>query len=292
MPPVYKMISSRLNSITNLPTLPVVVQQLGKAIRDPLSDAQRIALIIADDQAIMARILKVVNSAFYVSSKPVTSIKAAVARMGLRSINNIALSTSVFSTFGTAKGVEFDRQAFWMHSICTGIAADVLYARVKANVSARLNKDSLHLVGLLHDLGKIILDEYFHEEFIECFKAATASSVSLWKVEQEMLGMDHAAVGAWLGSKWNLSWELIEVMRCHHQPDLVSREEAWPIVALVHAANYICNLEKLGSGGNPAPAVVPGVWKKLGIRVEDLSDIAYEIKEESKNSEIMMALMK
>ena len=104
-----------LDKIRNLPTLPVVVQQLRKAVADPNSDASRIAKLIQDDPSMMARILKVVNSVLYGASVPINSLQMAVSRMGLNAVNNIAMSTSVFSTFSKAQQTDFNREDFWRH---------------------------------------------------------------------------------------------------------------------------------------------------------------------------------
>ncbi len=156
-----KAIYSRLEKIRNLPTLPAVVNRLGTEVRNSRSDAVRIAAIIEDDPSMMARILKVVNSVFYASAEPITSVQQAVARMGLTAINNVALSTSVFSTFEKDDKAEFNREAFWRHSISTGIAAGVLHDQAGERLSRRYPSDLLHLAGLLHDIGKIVFEQFF-----------------------------------------------------------------------------------------------------------------------------------
>ncbi len=102
----------RLEKIYNLPTLPAVIEKLGEEIRNPKSDARRVAALIEDDPSMMSRILKVVNSAFYGGIEPITSVQQAVSRMGFNAINNIALSTSVFAAFDKSGEAGFDRKEF------------------------------------------------------------------------------------------------------------------------------------------------------------------------------------
>ncbi len=283
-------IFKKLETIRDLPTLPVILEKLRKAVHDSKSDAQRIARIIEDDPSMMAKILRVVNSALFAGTERINDLQLAVARMGTSTINNIALSTSVFSAFGAAGEKDFNRTEFWRHSISTGIAVNVLYARYSGNLKKRYTKDVLHLAGLLHDIGKIIFEQYFHEEFISAIRTSSESFIPHFQVELDTIGADHAQAGAWLGKKWHLAEELIEVIRWHHEPENAD-ERHKELVMLCHAGNYVCNLVKIGNSGDAvAPAFFRGVWKRLGVDIEDLSGIMDQIKEESKNSELLLAL--
>lgn len=283
------LVYQQLDAIRNLPTLPAVIQKLGKAIRDPSSDAKRIAQIIEDDPAIMSRVLKIANSALYAGTSQIVSVQMAVARLGVSALNNIALSTAVFSSFGKSEGKDFDRNEFWKHSICSGIAAAVIYEKAKPNLKKKYPKDVLHLVGLLHDIGKIVFDEYFHADFTTALATSRQDQISLLDAEKKVMGIDHADAGTWLGIKWNLAEDLLQVIKHHHDPE-AAEESRRECAALVHTANYICNIEKIGAGGDASPVFLPGVWKKLGLAVSDISDIVDKVKEESKKSEILMAL--
>lgn len=279
----------RLNVIRNLPTLPVILQKVSREVRNPASDAKKIARIIEDDPAMMARILKVVNSAFYAGVEPVTSIQLAVARIGMTAVGNIAMSTAVFSAFGKSNLADFDRQEFWRHSICTGIAAGVLYDRVRSSIPVRIGRDVLHLAGLLHDVGKIVFDQFFHSEFMDAIKKGHDAQISLLDSEIEVIGEGHTKVGAWLGWKWNLTDDLREVIRYHHDPE-AGDPKHWHLTGLVHTANYICNLEKIGNSGDQMPVYLESVWKKFGLAVGDISDVVDRVNEESKKSEILMTI--
>lgn len=283
-------IIEKLDQVRDLPTLPVVMHKLSAAVRDPNADASTIARLIEDDPAIMARILKVVNSALYGGDVKVQSIRHAVTRLGMRAVNNIALSTSVFSVFGDDKKGEFDREAFWRHSVSVGIAACVLYDRAEPYLKRGCSKESLRLSGLLHDIGKLVMYRYWRDEFQAALRDAHERRVPLIETEREHLGADHARIGAWLVGKWNLSQELVEVVRWHHDP-FSAPPENFELTALCHVANYVCNNQRIGDGGDIADlGWTPTVWKKLGLSVADISQVVDEINEESKKSEILLAL--
>lgn len=279
-----------LAKIRNLPSLPAVIDKLRAAVKHPNADATAIATIIDDDPAMMATILKVVNSALYMGREPITSLRHAVARLGLKAISNIALSTGVFSTFPKTAGAEFDREQFWQHSISAGIAAVTLYDRCKPNLAQRYTTDVLHLSGLLHDIGKIILDQFLHADFIAAVFRSQDKSIPLIQAETEIIGTDHAQLGEWLGMKWNLGSDFLQTIRWHHDPESADADHR-ELVMLSHCSNYICNLRKLGDGGDvTAPKINLGVWQALGLKSEDVPSIVAEVSEKAKKSEVLMAL--
>jgi putative nucleotidyltransferase with HDIG domain len=283
----------RLETIHNLPTLPVVITKLREAISNPNADAKKIAQIIEDDPAMMARILKVVNSALYRGRQDVTSLQMAVARMGFNAISNIAMSTTIFSIFKSTAESGFSHEEFWRHCISVGIGADVLYERCKGNLKKRYTSDILQLSGLLHDIGKIVLEQFFHNSFRQSIELSVEEEISLQEAEKKVMGVDHAEVGAVLAQRWHLTADFAQVIRWHHRPASINiNEEYSELIKLVHTSNYICNLEKIGDGGDlTAPGFDQRVWGSLGLTVADISEIVDSIKAQSKNSEVLMAFV-
>ncbi len=285
-----ELIFKKLEGITNLPTLPAIMQKLTKAVRDPKADTAMIAAIIKDDPSMMARILRVVNSAVYGMPEPVTSLQQALAIMGMNALNNIALSTAVFSTCSKCGGGGFNLEEFWRHCISVGIAANILNERTKGTVKKRFSKDTLHLCGLLHDIGKIIFEEFFREEFMETLRRSAERQIPLFQAELEVYGTNHAEIGAWLGTRWNLTPDVIQAIRWHHEPENAEVEHV-ELLRLCHAANHICNIENLGFSGDAAPSLVLGVWKRIGLGVKDIADIVERTQKEAEQSETLMSIM-
>ncbi len=282
----------RLERIKDLPTLPIVLQKLNAEMRNPNAGMDKIAAIIHDDPSMMTRILKIVNSPLYSAGQTIHSLQLAVTRMGMNAVRNIALATSVFSAFErSAIQSEFDRIEFWKHSISTGVAMHVLYNECRSVLRKRYASDMLHLVGLLHDIGKIVFVQYFNDDFTLAIHFARDHYVPLIEAEKEMLGAGHTEIGAWLGSKWRLGSDLISTVLYHHNPECVEGDER-ELVEMCYYANAICNLAKLGDGADP---VVPSVFERqetlLKIDPERMPDIIRMTKEEADRSELLSSLM-
>lgn len=282
----------KIEQIQTLPTLPAIVGQLNSALDNPNVNAEQIGKIINDDPSIMAKVLKIVNSAMYSLPNKVSSVSQATSLLGFRAIKNVALATSVFSTFeiGEQK-TRFNREEFWKHSITVGIAMNVLYDYTRVNIKSIQSNDVLHLAGLVHGIGIVIFEQFFHVKFTFAMIMAQNEKISLAEAERATLGADHCEVGAWLGKKWNLPDPVIAAIRWHGEPESAPAEFA-DIVNLCHTAKYICTLKKLGDYGDTVPVFKGQVWKSLGLTMDEIGDIIDEINIKAKDSDTLLALAK
>jgi len=282
-------IQQRLDALEKLPTLPVVIENLGRALREAEVDADRIAAIIADDPAIMARIMKVVNSSLYLGAEETASLKQAIVRLGFRAVSNIAMSAAVFSTFPPSRTAVFNRSEFWRHCICTGIAAECVYNELPRFAALELSRDELHLSGLLHDIGKIIFEQYFHDRFIQALEMSQKDQVALSGAEDRILGTDHARAGAWLGRKWKLSERLLAVIRWHHSPHNAA-EEHRGIVQICYLANLLVNAAKMGASGNAYPRYAQKIEHEFDLDDEHLLKIINLVTKKAEQSPLLMTI--
>ena len=141
---------------------------------------------------------------------------------------------------------------------------------------------------MLHDVGKIVFDEYFHDGFLEALDLSLEEEIPLIEAELRAIGVDHTEIGTWLGMRWKLPVDLLPVMRSHHDPDSLDLERR-ELVAVCHVANYVCNSQKIGNSGDAFPLYKEGVWGQLGLAEGDVPEIADQILEASEESEILMS---
>jgi HD-like signal output (HDOD) protein len=225
----------RLENVENLPTLPIIVQQVQKLIANPNSNMAQIAAIITKDQAIAARVIRLINSAFFGMGGKVTSIQQAIVLLGLNTVKNLVLGVSVVKLFeGPASASLFDRQKFWMHTFACALGAQAIAREIRFP-----NPEDFFLAGLLHDIGILVLDQFFHQEFIGVLQNAVLKKTDYIKAEQCELGLTHQEVGEFVGKKWKIPELLVHSILHHHNPVTVDNNCAGSIqvISAVHAAD-------------------------------------------------------
>lgn len=252
-----------------MPTLPVIYTKLTRLLQAPNTTVQMIGNIIAEDQAIAVKVLRLVNSAFYALPHKIGSLKHAIVLLGLNQVRNLVLATSTLQMFQEFKsGRLFDMKRFWEHSVGCAIAAKVL-----AETSHLGSPDDIFSGGLLHDVGKLIHAIYLEEAFSAVIADVQENEVPMIESEKRILGYDHSYTGRELAARWSLSQGTIEMIAHHHLSDSsvrITRE-----VAAVHIGDIICIALGLGSGGEKkVPVANPKAWDALGI---DLGSLDYMV---------------
>jgi putative nucleotidyltransferase with HDIG domain len=270
--------------IQNLPTLPIVVAQILKLVSSRESDANDVQSLLARDQSLTTKIMRLVNSSFYGYSGRITTLQQAVVILGFDTIKSIALSATVFSAFPSRARTTFDREAFWRHSIATAVAA-----RLLAKESRYPQVEEAFVAGILHDIGKVVLDEYATELFDSVLAYVEEHDVLIYEAEREVLGFSHAQIGRWLATKWGLPAEFVDVIFYHHQPG--NAQKAAHLTAIVHTADVLARTLKLGSGGdNKVPPLDPAAWKALNLPEEALRKLLGEIPNEFKKADLFVQM--
>ncbi len=237
-----------VQKITDLPTLPAMMATITRLMQDPRTSAEELGRAIATDPALVSKVLKLVNSAFYGFPGRISTITQAIVILGFSTIRNVVLTTSVLKAFTCKldqKG--FDIETFWEHSLLTGAIARALAMERDANFI-----EETFIAGLLHDMGRIILSQKLTPEF-EKVNAYRMTKGGTWvEAEQSVLGLTHSEIGGWLARKWNLPLPFVEVMRYHHHPveSLQSIPAPQPdtttLIYLVHAADTLSKHLKEG----------------------------------------------
>ena len=230
-----------IRNIKNLPTLPVIVSRVLEVADDSGSSANELADIVSHDMSVSAKVLNLTNSAFYGFARRITTIPQAVVVLGFDTVRSLALSVSVFETLrNSEEGVSFDREAFWIHSIGCGSAA-----RLVAKELQYRDTGTFFVAGLLHDLGKVILDTYFNDVYQEVVEDMVEDERSALDSETDILDIDHAEVGGWLATRWKFPEVLVTPIACHHNP-VGADEKFFREALIVHLANILTKREGIG----------------------------------------------
>ena len=261
----------------NLPTLPEVVLELHDALDNEFSSDGQIAAIVDSDPALATRMLRVANSAFYHGDR-IGSVLAAIQRLGVNRVRSICVVLEIVKWSSPRQGGTgggFDHREFWTHSAAVGYAAQAIGERLA--FSRSINVSDLYMAGLLHDVGHLVMDQFFPANVQEVLDVAGDSDLPLWKVEAMVLGMDHGEVGGLLLGSWSLPKVLTDIVTNHHHPEAGSREYR-DACTVVHAADVLCNGSDLGVQiEGPSEIDVVETLSSLGLAGEDLDAILSEV---------------
>lgn len=267
-----------LDEINELPTLPIVVSRVSELIESPNSSAEDITKVLETDPSLTAKILKLVNSAYYALPKRISSVRQAVVILGFATVKSLAISASVFDMFGSSSSSPLDKELFWQHSIGCATVSKVFAKHVPG-----INEEDAFVIGLLHDIGKLVMDQYRPDEFTAAYRTAERWSSSLYKAEIETLEFNHAQVGGWLAEKWKLPQEIVQSINFHHAPPPIERIKL--LVGICHFANYACKVKRVGSAGDFCPAERNDKFlEPLNLDKLDMSRIIKDINAELENA--------
>ncbi|MBN1808427.1 MAG: HDOD domain-containing protein [Planctomycetes bacterium] len=281
-----KDLKSIVSQIDDLPSLPQVVTTIIALINDPTSNAEDLNRALERDPAMVGRILKLVNSAFYGLSNRVSSVRQAIVLLGFSTVRSLALSAAIFDFFGQPRSVKFSRVAFWAH-----LVAVAGLSRLIASREAGLAEEPAFVVGLLHDIGKLVLDRYVQQDFQHVLEVAQKKKCTFLDAEHEVLDTDHSEIGRWLAERWALPDELVSAIGYHHCI-AESPENFRRLTAIVSFADFLSYRKNVGSPGSYAsPELDPDAWSLLTIRKEDLPTIAAEVDAELASSEKLFGLV-
>lgn len=211
-----RRLEAMLQSGKELPTLPVLVVQVQRAVSNEMSGLRDIGLIIERDPALTSRVLRVANSALYTRGDAVTTIGAAVARLGMAQVRSLCLTVGVVRAFGDTQR-RLDHKRYWQHSAAVGMVAERLADESKRYAS--IDGGEAYVAGLLHDVGLLIADQFFPADFTGVQEEMDAEGAARWRVEVRRMGLDHGGIARLVLRRWQLPPHVIAAVSAHHQPE-------------------------------------------------------------------------
>jgi len=253
------------SKIEELPTLPSVLPRLMQRMEDETVSASHVADIIGGDPALTSKILKAANSAYYGFPQEIDTLERAVALLGFNMVRSLALSIGIMHSLPTGiRSSHFSEEGLWTHSLAVARAMERLGRKARPGKP----RDHLFVVGLLHDIGKVVLIEFFRETFVQALEEAQRPETALLHVaERDLFGFDHGEVGAMLLTRWKIPPVIAGPIGVHHDKDFPEGMDDAD-VALLRLSDALCQNLGLGEGGSLTPVDLPD--QDLGVlRVEE-----------------------
>lgn len=243
-------VRDRVWAIKELSALPASLTRILSLVEDDSATALDLAEEIASDQALTMKILRTVNSAHYGFQRRIPAVPEAVIILGFNEVERLALAISVINLFGRSPEAGAGLRLLWRHSMACAVAASTFEAGPVSLVT-----HVAHVAGLLHDVGKAVIAQYFHDAVPSILRLMNNKGISAYEAEKEVLGgVSHCDIGAWLADRWHLPEALVHSIAQHHTP-----EEAAPGELLVHAshvADAVCNALEIPAGNVKNPVSV------------------------------------
>ncbi len=259
--------------IRSLPTLPSVYYRVEETMRDPDTSAADVARIIESDQSIASKVLKLVNSSYFGFTRKITSLRQAIVMLGFSAVRNALLSISVIKAFGPGNE-DFNRKEFWKHALA--VAASARFVSVDWRLGVH---DEAYAAGILHDIGKVVLDQYLHAEFVRSLKLSQREGMSLHEAERRVIGASHCDVGEYLCESWSLPVRLGEAVALHHKPSIIRSDPR--LVSVVHVADSMVRQLQLGHSGNYGPIEYnEAALEELNTGPERIADLLSKLRQE------------
>ena len=278
-----------LLNLKNLPSFSQVAMMLIQTLNEDEPDTNKINKIIMDDPSIASSVLKLANSAMYGGLRTIDTIQDALVRIGLKQTRRLAIFFAMINYLKKMPVSHFRTVEFWEHSIGVAICTEEIQ---KASGIFNCKESYAHVIGLLHDIGRLITASYLpevHQHFDDDSpEIDTSGKVTFW--EREVIGLDHAQIGAEVLEHWRLPQPIVNCVRFHHEPGNCPKEQQ-EMAYLLHLSDCICRKIGIGDVGEGPVGKIEGyLWKVVGISSDMEQKIVESVQKQVKESEVSLII--
>jgi putative nucleotidyltransferase with HDIG domain len=257
-----------IKNVRDLPALPVVVIELMNTLEQEDSNTHVLAEKVSHDQALTAKTLRLANSSFYGMQSKVTTIHQAIAILGFNSVRTLVTTVAVLGKFSSNENDAFNFHGFWRHSIATALCAKSLARQL------HVNQDYAFMVGLLHDIGRLVLVTRSPQHYAQVLAHQTAHDCYAIEAERAVLGIDHTMVGRALAEHWKFPVLMQQAIENHHAPD---RQRGDQLASIVHVADCMVHaLDLSGDEQDLVPPVSELAWNGMNLDQDMLMPVFRE----------------
>lgn len=267
-----KTISKIKEDIKNIPSLPEIITKSIELMQDKNTSASTLSKLISNDVGLTARVLKLVNSAYYGFPKQIATIQQAITILGFTTIKGIILSASIYKMFSSeGAGSEFNYKQFWKHSLLVASAAKLISSGLN-----NLSSEDIFSAAFLHDIGKIILAQYDRENYTQVCIKNDLTDEDYLKEEEKFCGLNHCEIGNMVAYSWNLPEIFCDVITYHHMPEksINYKNECWVIYLANILTKSVMSNKKLNIDN-----ILLDILEKLNISVENINIIHVKLDE-------------
>ncbi|MCP3950742.1 MAG: HDOD domain-containing protein [Desulfobacterales bacterium] len=262
------IIETILASVASFEGMPGNAAKVLAMLDDPEFEVSQIEETLRLDPELTANVLRLTNSAYFGLSEKIGSLKQAIVVLGSKKLIQLVMATCMSGLMSQqVEGYDLDKGDLWRHSIAVSVVAEKLIEEIGI-----APEPEIFTAALLHDIGKLLLGQHIHD-YQAAIDARVTEEKSFQLIERDVLGADHAEIGARILQNWSFPENIISAVRWHHEPDLAP--EVSVMTDAVHAANVLCQMIGIGSGREGLhyePA--PGTVKRLGLKAILLERLA------------------
>lgn len=282
VPVALERLFSRIGEISSLPDVAIEIIEIAS---DTEHGAADLLDAVRRDPALSMRLMRTVNSSYYALRAKVTNLKQAINILGVEEVRNLALTAFVAPLFKQTAGYRiYTRRGLWQHMVTAG-----MLARLVARVSGKVPAGEAYLAGLVHDVGHLLIDQYMNAWFCRIIDALPTER-PICQIETELLGFDHATLGAFVAAKWGLPEYLSTAISGHHQTEDYDGPHR-TLVSVAVVANFLCHYQGVSSLGAPSGQSTPmQALRHLGLSKEQLTEIVAEIPAVLETAETLAAV--
>lgn len=272
--------------VHKMPALPVTVAKVLEITNSPKTSPADLNQVIGLDPVLMGKVMRLINSAYYSLPNQITSLVRAIIMLGINTVKNLALSTAVLGTLGKPSDFQaLNMEGFWRHSISVGVTAKLIATH--RNVDPKL-REEYFIAGLLHDLGKIPLNNKLANEYVQAVSNTDREHTPLYRSEEKILLVHHAEVGRLIIDNWHLGENLADAVSYHHHIGEYGGTHR-DLVVTVAVANLFANTYELGFSGDRYPEALPeALLADLGVDWGYLESIEETVKAEIAKAQVFL----
>ncbi len=269
-PPLLEKIAS---TIGDLPASPAIVSAVMGLTADLNSSVEDLGEVLAADPGLTAKVLKLSNSSFYGRSRSVSSLKEAILILGFYTLRSIVIASSTHALYYRNDNAIFG-QKMWDHSLACALASRIVARRLR-----HPRMEEIFLVGLLHDIGKIILGQKLQGAYDKIVAAVELDSAEFCDAEQAQLGFTHVDIGALVLERWHFPVEIVDGVRQHHFTRFPQADGAPAIAAVVGFSNGLAKSLGVGFGASPTNQTsITELSRTLALGEADVAELLTELQ--------------